>query len=322
MRRLYLYSSVVILGLSVLFLASCETDITVDLPQAEQKIVVEGSIEPGMPPFILLTRSAPFFGSFDPNNLAEFFVRDAVITINDGTADYTLIELCLSELPEEFQALAAELLGVTEDSLSTFPEICLYTVDLFGGSLLLGQPGKTYRVSISVEGETLTATTYLPFPVAPDSIFARPHPDPAVDSLFRLSIRFSDPDTLGNYYRYWTRRYNASRDVDEPFYPGVSSVIDDLFFNGQTVDFSLDRGQPRSAGFDQDTYGFFWAGDTVVLKLASIDRPVYSFWSTLEFDAGSGGPFSSATVVSSNIQGGLGVFGGYGASYDTLIIGE
>jgi len=322
MKKTHNAFAALLLVLAVMFMGSCETDITVDLPQAEQKIVVEGTIEPGMPPFILLTRSAPFFGSFDPNNLSDFFVRGADIRLSDGTTEYALIELCLSELPIEYQALAAELLGVSTDSLSTFPEICLYTVDLFGGSLVLGQPGKTYRLTISVEGETLTSTTYLPFPVAPDSIFARPHPDPAVDSLFRLSIRFSDPDTLGNYYRYWTRRYNAARDVDEPFYPGVSSVIDDLFFNGQTVDFSLDRGQPRSAGFDQDTYGFFWAGDTVVLKLASIDKPVYDFWSTLEFDAGSGGPFSSSTVIASNVDGGLGVFGGYGASYDTLIIGE
>ncbi len=309
-----------LLSLSVI-LSGCETDITVDLPQTEVKIVVEGSIEPGLPPFVLLTRSAPFFGTFDPNNLADYFVRDAEVIINDGFSDYTLAEICLSEIPEEFLALATELLGIDLDSAVTLPDICFYTTDLFGGSILVGVPGRRYTLTVIAEGDTLRSHSYLTPAIPPDSLFARPHPDPTVDSLFRLSIRFSDPDSLGNFYRYWTRRYNRSKGVDEPFYPGVNSVIDDLFFNGQTVDFSLDRGQPRSAGFDFETYGFFWAGDTVVLKLAAIEKPVYDFWVTLEYDAGSGGPFSSATSVSTNVEGGLGVFACYGASYDTLIIG-
>lgn len=303
-------------------LSGCETDITVDLPESESRIVVEGSIEPGMPPFVLLTRSAPFFGTFDPNNLSDYFVHDAEVYINDGTATYPLVEWCLSELPPELLPLVAEQLGISPDSIATLPDVCGYTTDLAGGSLLFGQIGRRYQLTVIAEGDTLRATTYLSAPIPPDSIWSRPHPDPEVDSLFRLSIRFRDPDSLGNFYRYWTRRYNAERQVNEPFYPGVGSVIDDLFFNGQTVDFSLDRGQPRSAGFDPDTYGFFWKGDTVVLKLASIDKPVYDFWGTIEFDAGSGGPFSSATSIASNVEGGLGIFGAYGASYDTLIIGE
>jgi hypothetical protein len=293
----------------------------VNLPQVEEQIVVEGSIEPGFPPVVLLTRSAPFFGTFNPNDLSNFFVRGASVSINDGSTDYPLAELCLSDLPEEFLPLAADLLGLTLDSTLVLPDICLYTTDLFGGSILLGQFGGNYTLTIVLEGDTLRARTSIPPGVPPDSLWSRPHPNPEADSLFRLAMRFSDPDTLGNYYRYWTRRYNAERGVDEPFFPGVASVIDDLFFNAQTVDVTLDRGQPRSAGFDLDTYGFFWEGDTVVLRLASIDRRTYQFWSTLEFDAGSGGPFSSATNVQGNVEGGLGVFAGYGAVYDTVVIG-
>ncbi len=306
----------------LLLTAGCEKDITVNLPQAEQRIVVEGSIEPGLPPLVLLTRSAPFFGSFNPNDLGAFFVRGAEVWINDGVTDHPLIELCLADLPAEFLPLAAELLGLELDSSLVLPDFCLYTTDIFGSGLLLGQVGIRYTLFVVSDGDTLRANTSIPSPVPPDSLWSRPHPNPGVDSLFRLNLRFTDPDTLGNYYRYWTRRYNAARELDEPFYPGVGSVIDDLFFNGQTVEFSLDRGQPRSAGFDFETYGFFWKGDTVVLRLASIEGPVYQFWSSLEFDAGSGGPFSSATSVLGNVEGGLGIFAGYGTYYDTLVIGQ
>ncbi len=310
-----------LLTVLALGLAACETDITVDLPQPEDRIVVEGSIEPGQPPLVLLTRNAPFFGSFDLNQLASFFVRDADVSLDDGTATAALIELCLSDLPPEFLPLAEDLLGVDPDSLlASGQDFCLYTIDPFGGAPMLGVPGRTYRLTVVSGADTLRATSRMEQPVAPDSLWWEPHPDPAADSLVRLNLRFTDPDTLGNQYRYWTRRSNARLDESEPFYPGVASIIDDLLFNGQTIDFSLDRGQPRSAGFDFETYGFFWKDDTIVLRLAQVDRGVFNFWNTLEYDAGSGGPFGSATVIASNVQGGLGVFAAYGSAYDTLVV--
>ena len=40
--------------ISIIFL-SCQEEITLDLPQAEEKLVVEGAIEPGFPPYVILT---------------------------------------------------------------------------------------------------------------------------------------------------------------------------------------------------------------------------------------------------------------------------
>lgn len=302
-------------------LIGCEKDITVDLPEVELKVVVEGSIEPGLPPIVVLTKSAPFFGDFDLNDLSSFFVRDAEIQISDGTATVDLVELCLGDLPPAFLPIAADLFGFDPDSLvASGADFCIYTVDFLSGSLMLGTPGRRYEMLAVVEGDTLRASSTMLQAVAPDSIWWRPHPNPEADSLVRLNLQLTDPDTLGNHYRYWTARSNAEREEDEPLYPGVASVIDDLLFNGQQVQFSLDRGQPRSAGFDLDTYGFFWKGDTIILKLSQIGRREYDFWTTLEFDAGSGGPFSSATVVNGNVEGALGVFAAYGSSIDTLIV--
>jgi hypothetical protein len=316
----YLGLLLLLLGVA-LGLSSCEKDITVDLPDAELKVVVEGSIEPGLPPIVVLTKSAPFFGEFDLNDLSGFFVRGAEVRISDGTTTAELIELCLGDLPPEFLPIAADLFGFDPDSLvATGADFCVYTIDFLGGVPMLGVPGRRYDLTAVVEGDTIRASSTMQQPIATDSLWWTPHPNPEADSLVRLNLQITDPDTLGNHYRYWTARSNAEKGEDEPLFPGVASVIDDLLFNGQQVQISVDRGQPRSAGFDLDTYGFFWKGDTIVFKLAQIGRQEFDFWTTLEFDAGSGGPFSSATVVDGNVEGALGVFAAYGSVYDTLIV--
>ena len=46
---------------TVMFFSSCEKDITVDLPTQEQKYVVEGYIENGLPAYVLLSKTADYF---------------------------------------------------------------------------------------------------------------------------------------------------------------------------------------------------------------------------------------------------------------------
>jgi len=130
-------------------------------------------------------------------------------------------------------------------------------------------------------------------------------------------VVLDEPDELGNFYRYFTQQNSL------PMYPGLSSVFDDLFTNGQQFYFPLDRGQPRSDEFNLDTYGYFTLNDTIAIKFCNIDKDHYNFWRTLEFSADAVGPFSGATNVDFNIEGegGIGIWGGY-AAYETSIIAK
>jgi hypothetical protein len=60
----------------------------------------------------------------------------------------------------------------------------------------------------------------------------------------------------------------------------------------------------------------------VTVKLTNIDKNTYDFWRTMEYNYQSvGNPFSTPTVVISNISSGaLGYFGGYAAQYVPLRI--
>ena len=57
-----------------------------------------------------------------------------------------------------------------------------------------------------------------------------------------------------------------------------------------------------------------------MVKFCSIDRNTFEFWRTEETQVqNNGNPFGSPAPISGNIKGGLGIWGGYAASYDTII---
>lgn len=300
----------------IIFITACEEEYIPDLGESPVELVVEGYIEAGqnaIPPYVLLTRSTSFFSSIDSSQLSDLFVHDAQVRITNETDTINLQEFCLASLDPVQQEFAAELLGLGSlDSIGI--DICVYLEPSFTPQI--GEEGKRYDLEVIADDKVLTASTTIPYSVPLDSLYYVPIPDPGNDTLVELRCAISDPGGIINFYRYFTRQNS------NPQYAGVNSVIDDVLFNGASFEFPLARGQLRTQEFDLDTFGFFWKGDTIQVKWCTIDEAHYQFWSTLEFNSGSEGPFASFTRIESNINGGLGIWGGYGASYHELIVPE
>ncbi|MCB0397912.1 MAG: DUF4249 domain-containing protein [Flavobacteriales bacterium] len=290
MKR-YLIYGLFGLGLS---LAACDTAIVLDLPQGEEDIVIYGFIEQDSLPVVSLTKSLAVFSTIDVSKLQSSFVHNAAVSLNDGDTTIQLVEynIPLNDFTYYFYSLPSSLINTYK-----------------------GQVGKSYKLTVQAEGKTLTATTTIPEPLPLDSIWWLPHPDEDNDSLVVLQVRFTDKPHEANYARYFTQRNS------EPMYPGYfASVFDDSFLEGQTLDFALPRGQDRNDTIN-DTYSYFWHGDTILVKWCSIDRAHFDFWMTVETDKNNqGNPFGMPTLIQSNVEGGLGVWGGYGASYHKLIV--
>lgn len=281
------------IGVIILF-AACSKEVVLDLPPPEDKIVVEGQIENGQPPLVMLTKNQAYFSKVDLSDFENIFIKNASVNIEVDGQTFPLIELTIP--------------------LSPTQNISIYTT-----FSLIGEIGKKYTLNIVAENKTLRAETIIPNPVVLDSLYWLPHPGVATgnDSLALLMAVFKDPDTVGNYYRFFTKR--NSEDFKAGYF---ASVFDDLVFNGSKFDVPFERGMYRTEEFDPNTYSYFWKGDTVSLKLSSIDKSAFDFWRTLEQDIGSNGnPFGIPTKIKTNIEGGgLGVWCGYGASIDTVII--
>ncbi|NNE29320.1 MAG: DUF4249 domain-containing protein [Saprospiraceae bacterium] len=306
--------SILLLLLLGLGLVACETEFTPDDADLDPEIVVEGFIEAGdeaLPPFVLLTRSVPFFSSFDPDEFNNLFVHDAEVVVTDDLNTYSLEEFCVEDIPEPLREAVLALLGINIQPDEELPNFCAY-VDTTG--TLQGQIGKTYDLSIEVEGKMITASTTIPEPVPLFDIYFQKPTEFSPDSLLELRCSIDDPGGRADYYRYLTEINN------EGFVAPFQSATDDAFFDGQSFEFVLSKAESRIDPPGIDTFGLFTLGDTARIKWCTIDEAHYRFWSTLEFNAVSQGPFSSYTIVDTNVEGGIGVWGGYAVRiYESIV---
>jgi len=288
----YTFISFFILG-ALILLWGCQEEISVDLPPPPPEIIVEGFIENDSIPIVILTRNQAYFSAFNFNDLSEFFVRGAEVKVSTGTDTIQLQEI---NIP-------------ISDSLDFYA----YTDPTFS---FLGEEGKTYSLSIKVEGKELKAVTTIPNIVPINKITFNKIADS--DTLRGMVVEITDPDTIGNFYRIFTKLPS-----DDLFLPSWNSVGDDQITNGKTIPVPVAKGEPRDIEVDINTFGLFTVGDTATLKLCSIDSRHYYFWLTLEQQLGQqGSPFASPTEIKTNIEGGLGFWGGYGAVYQTVIVEE
>ena len=287
---------------------SCEKEITVKLPTPEEQLVVEGYIENDKPPYVFLTKSTPYFGSFDINDLPQYFVSGADITVYSDSDSVQLVEYSsemINLLPEEERRQLSIFFGIPLDSNLQLPKISIYTVPM--GSSFVGAFHKSYRLKIQSGLKVLTAVTSIPGPVGFEKLWVEQHPNPQYDTLVMLYGRVKDPDTLGNFYRYFTRKNEMM------FSQNFQSVLDDLLANGKEFDIQIPYGIDRFGDhkFDINTFGYWNKKDTCYVKLSCIDRAHYLFRRSLEDALGNqGSPFGGYTRVQSNIVGGLGIWGG------------
>ena len=274
----------------ILVQTSCTKDINIKLPHQEQQIVVEGHIETGTPPYVILTKSSDFYSTFYLDSISDYFIHGAVVKVSDGIDTVTLNEI--------------------------FLDTAGATISVYTSFAMFGEENKTYSLSIETQGKTVSAITTIPPALPLDSIWWEPAKIGDTDTFINLVCRYTDPPQLGQYVRYFTKENS------QPFYPGFNSVFEDALVNGTSFNFQLDRGVNRN---DTTTFyeGYFKfrRGDTITVKWCAIDKPQFDFWRTLEFElGGQGSPFASPVIIQSNIAGGLGIWGGYAPDYKTLIV--
>jgi hypothetical protein len=305
-----------ILGVVLLILISCEKDIDINLPDTESKLVVEGSIEQGLPPFVILTKSVGYFEPTDIQTFQNLFVHNAVVTVSNGTNNIVLTEICTDQLPDSLLPSIAELIGVSLFDLNIF-NFCLYTTL---DPLIFGEVGKTYTLNIQAENKTLTSTTNIPPLIYMDYYYYKDQP--GYNDYGYVWFRLQDPPALGNSYRFFTQR----KGKDDRFIPTLISVYNDELhlFNGLNFEYFIYRGHELSSTDPEDladTKEYFHQGDTIMIKFCTIDQAHFEFWNTIELsNFNNGNPFAAPATIRSNIEGGgLGVWGGYGVTYDTIV---
>jgi len=275
--------------------SSCEKSVSFNLNQTEPKLVVEGTVENGRPPIVILSKSLGYFSSVDLQTLQNSFVHNADVFIS--TSGFT------SKLREFSVPLGG---GFTS---------YFYSVDASDPGYFQGTLDQQYNLRIVSEGKEYTASTRIPAVTKRiDSLYWKQAPVGNPPDKVMLIVKATDPPGYGDYIRYFTKQNS------DPYYPGLTSVYDDQLIDGTSYEVQVERGVDRNETHP-DGYSYFNKGDTVIFKLCNIDKGTFDFWRTMEYSYSSiGNPFSSPTRVISNISGNaLGYFGGYAAQYRLFI---
>jgi len=269
-------------------LTFCSDSLDLNLQDPDDMIVIDGWIENNQYAKVLLTRNTPYFSSLDSASIKDLLLSRAKVTLTAGERSEILT------------------LRRNEDYFPPF---------VFSGNEIKGEIGKTYTITAEYGGRTAFGTTTIPIPVKLDTMYFKNKPNS--DSLGTIYLEFTDPFAETNYYRILAQ----VKGQDRRYYSSMIMAISDNFFSGQKFGFSLYRGQESyiTAGTNE----YFSRGDTVSVKFCSIDKAHYEFWSSFQDEIlNTGNPFaSSLSVIKSNIKGdGLGIWGGYGVSFYSLVI--
>jgi len=262
----------------------CEPDYPSDMFTVEKKIVVDGWIENGRSPVVLLTYNTPYFGHLDSASFRQLVATRAKVTVSDG--------------------VNAEILTLTKDT-NYFPPY------VYKGYSLKGEVGKIYTLVVEDELDTVTAQTMILPPVRLDSLWFEATSD--TSGIIRCVLK--DNPTEKNYYRIFTRVLGK----EFRFYPAFIANLDDQYFNGQQFTFPINKGRKNNLYPIENIY--FQKNDTIIVRFTTIDKDAFEFWSNYDEELlNAGNPLAANHLtVPSNVRNGLGIWCGYGASYYRVI---
>jgi hypothetical protein len=270
---------------SMLILTACNDDFELQ-GEESSKLVVEGWIEDGGFPIVMLTRSLPVSTEYrNIDDLSDYILRWAKVTVSDGTDSVVLTG------------------KYDEGYLPPY----IYTT-----SRLRGKAGRQY--SLTVEYKNYHATSKTTIPHVPTYCAFSVERTKGSDTLFQIKAKFKDNPTEKNYYQFFTRVGTKSKQ----YLASYLGTLDDNVLNNET-EIPIYRGHQLQ--LDQYT-PYFALTDTVSVKFAHIDETSFRIWdSYIKILSLSSNMFlSTSTDIETNINGGYGYWCGYGTITNYIVI--
>ncbi|MEO8147936.1 MAG: DUF4249 domain-containing protein [Bacteroidia bacterium] len=252
---------------SVVILSSCEKVVDIDLKTSESTVVVEGLItdQSGMS-YVKLTMSDAYFNAQQAKK-----VTNAEVKVSDGntTMNFTQVQPGVYKPDANFA----------------------------------GTTGRTYSLTVTVDGKVFTSQSTLPSVTPIDSITYKYFPEnnaDGKDSGYYVYASFNEPAGLGNNYKVDLYQNNISK-VERP---ADLILFDDKYIDGR---YATDWELPYALE----------AGDSITLKMYSLDKAGFDFYSAMLDLADAGGLFGKTPAnLPTNIKGDA--FGYFGASAITV----
>ncbi|MBR4821660.1 MAG: DUF4249 family protein [Bacteroidales bacterium] len=251
---------------------------------ADQQIVVDGWIDSGATPVVMVTSTVNPSSEFRTiEELRSHILKWAKVTLT--SPDTTVV-----------------LVGSINKNY--FPPY------IFTTSYIKGVPGQRYDLKVEYGGETVTASTTVPQSEALIGLEAQPVK--GYDDCYTIVAKMGPKPSERRFYRFFTK-VEGEDDYFHATFPGAfdSSNLKENAEITLTKGYSIDGRHLNS---------HFKKGDTVYIKFCTMDEPAWRFWSDLDriCSLGKAVLFPTYENPSSNIAGGLGYWAGYGTTYYSI----
>lgn len=257
----------------VFFFAACEKTSDIEVPPNPPMMAVFGFVEEGSMVVIRLEEVVPVFGKTKRDPVP---VSGALVVIREGTNYDTLTE-------------------------------SQGNPGVYGGfNMVFGVAGKSYELEVKKAGfPDLKASCRVP-DFVPNSVthnyVAVPDPEEFSDSARRIGFTWADRPGSTDFYRVSAvARFNGMNEANVQF---VDQNISDDSKDGKDIftglgTFWLERSGTPVTSLD------------VTFELIVLDEHAFKYMRT--FDAAyynNDNPFAEPVIMYTNVQGGIGVFGG------------
>ena len=267
--------------LAILLFAACDNDY-LELNNAEE-LVVEGWIESGHAPVVLVSSTLPVSSTPQPvTDISEHILRYAEVYIeHNGEREYLT-----ARLTDRF-----------------------VIKNYFTSPSLRGIPGDTYHLHVKWMDFEASAVCTIPEPTAIDSVYF----EKAIDDTTYVAkmIFHNDPKDRKLYQTFLRTGQESNAYMAVSFTTLDGTLLDSVVVETFTKPVKFPNFVSSSEIETKDIH--FHPGDIVALKLATIEQPMFEFWK--EFanqDNSAGGVLSPFKNVKGNVNGAIGYWAGYG----------
>ena len=183
---------------------------------------------------------------------------------------------------------------------------------LYRGNSLLGTEGGTYTLTVTADGKTYAAVSSLMKAVEIDSLTYYFENEPEmynedyedIEEGYVFSCNFTDPETEGNYYRI---KLILNGETIQGY-----SLFNDRYSNGKNIEYEFYN------------WYLFEENDMLEVRLLSIDKAVYNYFSTLNavlLSVNTGPLFAAVpdNPTTNLTNGALGYFAAYSVRSKTVV---
>ena len=270
------HKTIYILMLLSLLLVSCTENKIIE---AEPQIVVEGWIDAGGYPVVMLSQILPVTGHVvTDEDIRDCIIAMGKVTISDGEKSIVLT-------------------GKKSDKY--FPPY-IYTT-----SKMRGEEGKTYYLTAEYKDFYATAQTTIPPKAKIEKIITKKE-----NGSYSISAVINDNPEEKNYYKFFVQLVGR----DNCYLSSNFAIIDDKNYTFPcTVPIDLGRSSFNSKETNKHIMS---EKDILMIKVAQIDNAMYNFWDDYKniIELGINPFFRYSNSICSNISGGSGYWAGYGAT--------